>query len=119
MTQERTDLVEGQRVIIKNIPGVTEWNETHEDIGVEDTLTDYRTEYGQEWFTTAKTTWQVRPQDVEPVVEDKSERIEAYSVEEIREAFAKHASEDDWGVPKFYEGTLIAALRGEFDKETD
>lgn len=48
-----------------------------------------------------------------------SENIEAYSVKEIREAFAKYASEDDWGIESFYENSLIAALRGEYDKETD
>lgn len=43
---------------------------------------------------------------------------EAYTVERIREAFAKHASPDDWGVPAFYEAGLIAALRGEYDTPT-
>ncbi len=46
-----------------------------------------------------------------------NEDIELYTVEEIREAFAKHSVEDTWGVPNFYENDLIAALRGEFDKE--
>lgn len=47
----------------------------------------------------------------------KAEKREVYSVADIRKAFAKHASRDDWGVPAMYEGVLISALRGEFDKK--
>lgn len=47
----------------------------------------------------------------------KPEAEETYSVEQIRAAYAKHASDDDWGVPSFYDDSLIAALRGEYDKE--
>lgn len=47
----------------------------------------------------------------------KSEAVENYTVEQIRRAFFKHAREDDWGVPKFYEVSLIAALRGEYDED--
>ena len=43
------------------------------------------------------------------------ETTETYSVQEIREAFAKHARPDDWNCPHFYEGGLIHALRGEYD----
>lgn len=43
---------------------------------------------------------------------------ETYTVEQIREAFAKHASPDGWGVPSFYERGLVAALRGEYDEPT-
>lgn len=39
---------------------------------------------------------------------------ESYSVEEIQNAFADHAMNDSWGVPCFYEGGLISALRGEY-----
>lgn len=47
---------------------------------------------------------------------DKSESVDNYyTVQQIREAFAKHAREDDWGVPKFSEVSLIAALRGEYE----
>ena len=46
----------------------------------------------------------------------KDETEETYTVAEIREAFAKHAGRDDCGVPAFYESGLIAALRGEYDK---
>lgn len=46
------------------------------------------------------------------------EQHETYSVAQIREAFAKHASPDDWGIPDFYEDGLIRALRGEYD-DTD
>lgn len=45
------------------------------------------------------------------------EADEVYTVEQIRQAYAKHASNDDWGVPSFYDTGLIAALRGEYDKE--
>ncbi len=41
--------------------------------------------------------------------------FENYTVDEIRAAFANHASDDDWGVPSMYEDSLISALRGEFD----
>ena len=47
---------------------------------------------------------------------EESERFEAYTVEQIRKAFFKHSRLDDWGVPSFYEGGLIAALRGEYDE---
>ena len=40
---------------------------------------------------------------------------EMYSVTEIRAAFAKYASTDKWGVPFFCEGTMLSALRGEFE----
>lgn len=43
------------------------------------------------------------------------ESAETYSVTDIRRAFADHASNDDWGVPSFYEGSLLAALRGELE----
>lgn len=46
----------------------------------------------------------------------KDENVENYTVAQIREAFAKHASKDDWGVPSFYDESLIAALRGEYDE---
>lgn len=42
---------------------------------------------------------------------------ETYTVEQIEEAFAKHATEDDWGIKSFYEDSLISALRGEYNKE--
>lgn len=45
------------------------------------------------------------------------ERSESYSVARIREALKEHASNDEWGVPYFYEGSLIGALRGEYDKD--
>lgn len=41
---------------------------------------------------------------------------EAYTIDQIHEAFAKHASPDDWGVQSFYETGLVAALRGEYDE---
>ncbi|PZR55255.1 hypothetical protein DNL40_02470 [Xylanimonas oleitrophica] len=44
-------------------------------------------------------------------------QAEAYTVGQISEAFAKHASADGWGVPAFYEGGLLSALRGEFDRQ--
>lgn len=40
---------------------------------------------------------------------------ETYTIEQIREAFRKHASEDDWGIKAMYESILISALRGEYD----
>lgn len=43
------------------------------------------------------------------------ESKETYSVEQIREAYANHAREDDWSMPVFYENSLISALRGEYD----
>jgi hypothetical protein len=43
------------------------------------------------------------------------ENVETYSVTDIRRAFAAYASDDGWGIPSFYEGGLISALRGEFD----
>lgn len=48
---------------------------------------------------------------------ERDEKREKYSVKQIRRAFAKHASRDDWGVEAHYETTLISALRGEFDKK--
>lgn len=47
----------------------------------------------------------------------EDEAAEFYSVAQIRAAFTKWSAPDDWGVPAFYEGGLIAALRGEYDKE--
>lgn len=49
--------------------------------------------------------------------EKKREKHETYSVSQIRKAFAKYATRDDWGVKFFYEISLIAALRGEYDDE--
>jgi hypothetical protein len=46
-----------------------------------------------------------------------NEQDETYSVAQIRAAFHRHASPDDWGIPDFYEDGLIAALRGEYDEE--
>lgn len=40
---------------------------------------------------------------------------ESYTVAQIREAFRKHATPDDWGIKSFYEDGLIASLRGEYD----
>ena len=37
----------------------------------------------------------------------------SYTIEQIKDAFAKHGGCDDWGVKAFYEGRLIAALTGE------
>jgi hypothetical protein len=48
-----------------------------------------------------------------------NEYRETYSVAEIRAAFAQYASADDWGVPSFYEGGLISALRGEYRHDED
>lgn len=48
---------------------------------------------------------------------EESERFEAYTVAQIREAFAKHSHPDDWGVPCFYEFGLVSALRGKYDHE--
>ncbi len=45
-----------------------------------------------------------------------SEQGETYTVFDIKVAFGKYASPDDWGVPAFYLGGLLAALRGEYDK---
>lgn len=42
---------------------------------------------------------------------------ESYTVEQIQAAYDKHASKDDWGVPAFYATGLIAALRGEYEKD--
>lgn len=55
----------------------------------------------------------VGARDVE--VDDESE---TYTVAQIREVFAKHATPDDWGVRKFYEDSLISALRGKYDQPT-
>lgn len=46
-----------------------------------------------------------------------NEESETYTVAQIREAYAKHASYDDWGIRAFYEGGLINSLRGAYDKE--
>ena len=48
---------------------------------------------------------------------DIRETGEAYSVAQIRRAFAKYSGTDDWGMRAFYEDGLIAALRGEYDKD--
>lgn len=48
-------------------------------------------------------------------VEENPEARETYSVTQIRKAFDKHAGTDDWGLPAFYVGGLVAALRGEYD----
>lgn len=45
-----------------------------------------------------------------------TEAEETYTVAQIREAFAKHAGEDTWGVKAIYETGLIASLRGEYDE---
>lgn len=42
---------------------------------------------------------------------------ESYTVEQIREAFARWASDDSWGVKAHYVNTLLSALRGEFDRD--
>ena len=44
-----------------------------------------------------------------------NDEAETYSVAEIQAAYEKHARPDDWGVPSFYFGSLINALRGEYD----
>lgn len=44
-----------------------------------------------------------------------NEHVENYTVAQIREAYAKHAGNDDWGIPAMYENILINALRGEYD----
>jgi hypothetical protein len=49
-----------------------------------------------------------------PLLADAHSGEECYTVEEIRRAFAEHATPDGWGVPHFYENGLIAALRGEY-----
>jgi hypothetical protein len=46
------------------------------------------------------------------------DQTETYTVAQIREVFAKHATPDDWGVRKFYEDSLISALRGKYDQPT-
>lgn len=46
------------------------------------------------------------------------DQTETYTVAQIREAFAKHATPDDWSVPSFYEDGLVSALRGTYDKPT-
>lgn len=48
-----------------------------------------------------------------------NESNEKYSVEQIRQAFAKHASLDSWSVPSFYENILIDSLRGKYDGQED
>ena len=45
------------------------------------------------------------------------EGAEYYSISQIRAAFAKHATADDWNVPSFYESGLIKALRGHYDED--
>jgi hypothetical protein len=47
----------------------------------------------------------------------EDETGEAYTVAQIREAFARHAHKDDWGVLSFYENGLLAALRGEYNDD--
>ena len=49
--------------------------------------------------------------------EPESMPSESYTVEQIRAAWARHSHPDDWGVNCFYEDGLIAALRGEYDRE--
>ena len=41
---------------------------------------------------------------------------EAYTPDEIRAAYDKHAHDDDWGVPSFYVEGLLDALRGKYDQ---
>lgn len=53
--------------------------------------------------------------DGEILKPETREVAEMYSVHEIRAAFGRHARPDDWGVPSFYEGILISALRGDYD----
>lgn len=48
----------------------------------------------------------------------ESSDSETYTVEQIHDAYRKHAHTDDWGVKVFYRDTLISALRGKFDSET-
>jgi hypothetical protein len=43
---------------------------------------------------------------------------DTYTVAQIREAFTRYAGCDDWGVPSFYEHSLVAALRGEYRTES-
>ena len=43
---------------------------------------------------------------------------ESFTIEQIQAAFANNARPDDWGVKAFYETTLIAALRGQYDNTT-
>lgn len=50
---------------------------------------------------------------------ETAESDETYSIKQIREAFAKHASTDGWGVRNFAEDGLIAALRGRYDDEPE
>jgi len=45
----------------------------------------------------------------------RDERSEVYSVARIRQAFAEKVGCDEWGVKAFYEDSLIASLRGEYD----
>lgn len=59
--------------------------------------------------------WMVVPIAYPYMRSEDPETAETYSVHQIREAFTKHASNDDWAVPSFYEDGLIAALRGEYD----
>ncbi|WP_309633243.1 hypothetical protein [Aeromicrobium sp. SORGH_AS_0981] len=65
--------------------------------------------------------WRACAQDVrdalDSVEDDEGTVREAYTVEQIQTAYDKHASKDDWGVPAFYATGLIAALRGEYDKD--
>jgi hypothetical protein len=44
-------------------------------------------------------------------------RHETYTVQDIRAAWERHAHPDDWGVLCFYLDGLLAALRGEYDKD--
>lgn len=45
--------------------------------------------------------------------------IEDLTETRIREAYRKHAGEDDWGVKSFYENGLLSALRGDYDEEPE
>ena len=53
------------------------------------------------------------------VMSNKDERVENYTVAQIREAFAQYATPDSWGVSCHYENTLVSALRGEYDFDED
>lgn len=72
----------------------------------------------EEWGTlnVSNGAWLVAPLAYPYMRSEDEEAHETYSVRQVREAFSKHASPDDWGVPAFYETGLIAALRGEYDQ---
>lgn len=53
------------------------------------------------------------------MMSNKDERVENYTVAQIREAFAQYATPDSWGVSCHYENTLVSALRGEYDFDED